>query len=176
MPAEPAYGEPRFAEPPLLEASRAQAQTRTDGIPLYGRPELVPRYASWSRRVGAAVIDGFLVGLSTFVPTEVGVVVGGAAGQVLVLLGNVAGIAVFVANSIVRQGRTGRSIGKAEAGIRLVRSLDGHPLGAGAAFARQLAHVLDLPFLLGFLWPLWDSKRQTFADKAAGAVVLREDR
>ncbi len=38
---------------------------------------------------------------------------------------------------------------------------------------RDLAHVLDsLPFYIGWLWPLWDTKRQTFADKVVKTVVV----
>ena len=41
------------------------------------------------------------------------------------------------------------------------------------SFVRQLAHVLDgLPCYLGYLWPLWDAKRQTFADKVIGTYVI----
>lgn len=38
--------------------------------------------------------------------------------------------------------------------------------------ARELAHLLDEATLgLGFLWPLWDRHRQTFADKITGTHV-----
>jgi hypothetical protein len=39
----------------------------------------------------------------------------------------------------------------------------------------MLAHILDsLPCYLGYLWPLWDAKRQTFADKVMGTVVIEQ--
>jgi hypothetical protein len=37
--------------------------------------------------------------------------------------------------------------------------------------ARQICH--GLKFGIGYLWPLWDGKRQTFADKIVGTVVIR---
>ena len=41
------------------------------------------------------------------------------------------------------------------------------------AFVRQLAHILDgIPCYIGYLWPLWDAKRQTFADKVIGTYVI----
>ena len=46
----------------------------------------------------------------------------------------------------------------------------GRPIGGGLAFGRELAHVLDGFFYIGYLWPLWDAKRQTFADKVCGTV------
>ena len=51
---------------------------------------------------------------------------------------------------------------------------DAAPIGPGRSFLRQVAHILDaLPCYLGYLWPLWDSKRQTFADKIMTTVVVR---
>jgi uncharacterized RDD family membrane protein YckC len=32
--------------------------------------------------------------------------------------------------------------------------------------------VLDGFCYVGYLWPLWDDKRQTFADKILGTVVV----
>jgi uncharacterized RDD family membrane protein YckC len=41
-------------------------------------------------------------------------------------------------------------------------------------FVRGLAHIVDsIPCDLGYLWPLWDSKRQTFADKICGTIVVQ---
>jgi hypothetical protein len=43
------------------------------------------------------------------------------------------------------------------------------------SFVRYIAHVLDsIPCYLGYLWPLWDAKRQTFADKVIGTVVIEQ--
>ncbi|HKR51832.1 MAG TPA: hypothetical protein VJT72_20070 [Pseudonocardiaceae bacterium] len=47
----------------------------------------------------------------------------------------------------------------------------GQPVGSGRALARQLCHSLE--FVIGYLQPLWDDKRQTFADKIVGTVVIR---
>jgi uncharacterized RDD family membrane protein YckC len=33
--------------------------------------------------------------------------------------------------------------------------------------------VLDGVLYLGYLWPLWDPRKQTFADKIVGSVVVR---
>jgi hypothetical protein len=47
-------------------------------------------------------------------------------------------------------------------------------IGGGMGIGRHLLHILDaLPCYLGFLWPLWDGKRQTFADKIVKSVVVR---
>ena len=76
-------------------------------------------------------------------------------------------------NRVFRQGRTGQSIGK---------KVDGHQARRGAhraadrrrhGFVRDLAHTLDGAAYIGYLWPLWDDKRQTFADKILSTVVVR---
>ena len=93
-------------------------------------------------------------------------------GFVVICLG---AVAFFVWNECVRQGRTGCTVGKQLVGTRLVGARTGQPVGAGRSFLRQLAHVLDsLPCYLGWLWPLWDPRSQTFADKLTETVVVRQ--
>jgi uncharacterized RDD family membrane protein YckC len=73
-------------------------------------------------------------------------------------------------------GRTGQSWGRQLMGIELVDAADGRPVGMRRAFLRDLAHLLDcLPCFLGWLWPFWDHRRQTFADKLTDTVVLGGD-
>ena len=49
--------------------------------------------------------------------------------------------------------------------------------GPGCRFVRQLAHIVDsLVCNLGYLWPLWDAKKQTFADKIMGTARHRPAR
>ena len=51
----------------------------------------------------------------------------------------------------------------------------GQPIGGGMSFVRQLLHIVDgLPCYIGYLWPLWDDKRQTFSDKIMTTVVVRD--
>ena len=43
------------------------------------------------------------------------------------------------------------------------------------AFVRDLAHIVDSVICyIGYLFPLWDARRQTFADKIMSTVVLSE--
>ncbi len=76
-------------------------------------------------------------------------------------------------NSGYLQGTTGRSLGRRVANTKLVTIETGRPVGFGSAVARQICHALE--FGIGYLWPLWDGKRQTFADKIARTVVIRID-
>jgi len=149
-------------------------------------------YASWSSRVVAYLIDGFLGALAAF-PLWIGygLLVANAttttdangvrqvnfhmtAGSgVLILIGVVTWLAFFVWNQCIRQGRTGASLGKSVLALRLVNA-NMEPIGGGLAFARYLLNIVNaIPCYLGYLWPLWDAKRQTFADKIMSTYVVK---
>jgi uncharacterized RDD family membrane protein YckC len=71
------------------------------------------------------------------------------------------------------EGKTGQGWGKRMLKLRLVRMSDLQPVGIRRAFGRDLAHFVDYAsFFIGFLVPLVDPRRQTFADKITGTVVL----
>lgn len=74
---------------------------------------------------------------------------------------------VFIAALSAREGQ---SWAHKLVSIRVCK-LDGTPLTAGQMAARDLLHLLDCIFCLGFLWPLWDRQKQTFADKIMGTSV-----
>lgn len=154
----------------------ARARQSTDP---YGLPPRPPNpYASWFKRVGSYLIDALLVAVAYF-PAIIGTIIssggGDALGTFLIVVGAVLSLAVFVWNTCLRAGRTGYSIGKGVLGIKLVGERSREPIGPGMAFLRYLCHIVDaLPLYLGYLWPLWDEKRQTFADKIVHTVVLNE--
>lgn len=162
--------------------------------PGYGQPGVpqapavvLPPLAHWGKRVLAMLVDVLvilpfvIVGavLMAVSVRETGVDMYGrtvsepsAAGVVALLLGYGTAIGIQVWNRWVRQGRTGQSLGKRALGIRLLSERTMAPVGPGMSFARDLCHVVDGFFYLGYLWPLWDPKRQTFSDKIIGTVVL----
>ncbi|WP_081343725.1 MULTISPECIES: RDD family protein [Mycobacteroides] len=146
-------------------------------------------YASWGSRVGAALLDGIPAGLLYVV----GVVVipatmteassgshghysaGGpsAVGIVVMVACWLGGLAYLIWNVGFNQGRTGQTWGKRVVGISVIAEQTRLPLGVGASIGRQLAHIVDaLPCYLGFLFPLWDAKSQTLADKMLQSIVI----
>jgi uncharacterized RDD family membrane protein YckC len=73
----------------------------------------------------------------------------------------------------LRQGRTGSSIGKSVLGLRVVDVHTVEPIGFWRSVIRQLAHAVDVLSLgVGYLWPLWDPKGQTFADKLVSTICV----
>lgn len=94
---------------------------------------------------------------------------GVAAFSVSVLVG----LAYLVWNYGYKQGTTGSSIGKSIMKFKVVSEKTGQPIGFGLSIVRQLAHIVDaIICYIGYLFPLWDAKRQTLADKIMTTVCL----
>jgi uncharacterized RDD family membrane protein YckC len=136
--------------------------------------------ANWPQRVGAYLIDYLIAAIPAFLAvllfsgTDPGETPSTGAGVVAFLLYLVS-LGIWIYNRAILQGRTGQSWGKQVLNQRLVRMADGQPMGAGMCFLRDLLHILDaLVCYLGYLWPIWDARRQTFSDKIMNTVVLYE--
>lgn len=148
----PGYGAPGYGAP---------AYDSSAGFgPAAGRPEL----ASWGLRLGGYLIDVVILAVVTSLISLV-------LGQEL---GSLAQIVLYYGLFGFLTGTTGQTPGRKIVGISVLREQDGQLLGAGMGIVRNICHILDaLPLLLGFFWPLWDSKNQTFADKIVKSVVVK---
>jgi len=125
-----------------------------------------PVRASWPARVFAALADAAITGaalVGSFCIIGGGEWAARAIVPTVVLAGG-----VWCANRLVVQWVFGSSIGMMAGGVRLAYP-DGRPLSFPGNLLRALAGPLLLP-----LAPvaLWDEKRRTPADRAAGTVVL----
>lgn len=156
--------------------------------PAYGQPQVTGPYAHWGLRVASYLLDTLLVApfsvtavVLQFTNTKyewsdgrlLTVQTPSGATMALIWALEIIGFAIVMWNIAYRQGTTGYSVGKQVVGIKLVREQDGRVLGAWPAFGRNILHILDgLSLLIGYLWPLWDAKRQTFADKCMHTVVI----
>ena len=84
-----------------------------------------------------------------------------------------AAVAFAVWNLGYRQGTTGSSIGKSVMKFKVVGEQTGQPIGFGKSILRQFAHIADAIICnIGYLFPLWDAKRQTIADKIMSTICL----
>jgi uncharacterized RDD family membrane protein YckC len=120
--------------------------------------------AGFWRRFGAALIDGIVLA-----------VVNGILGVLLGNAGRGLGILVSLGYFTYFHGRTGQTPGNAVLGVRVVDVRDriGEPIGYGRAFVRWLVSIVSaIIFLLGYLWMLWDGRKQTWHDKAAGSLPV----
>ncbi|MFF5633970.1 RDD family protein [Streptomyces sp. NPDC012825] len=170
VPPQQGYGYP--AAPPVSPYG--------GGYPGAGGYGNVPPLAHWGWRFLSRLIDLAVILLPYYVLLGIGVAMSDGSGEsglgaILGLVGLVYLIFMFFFQ-IYKEGATGQTIGKKAVGTRTLRESDGRPLGFGMAFVRQLAHFLDgIACYIGYLWPIWDSKKQTFADKVCSTLVVKEN-
>lgn len=176
-PPPPGYGPPP-GQAPGYGQTPGYGQPPSYGAPQYGNAPAYQQYGqaptgnfggqlvSWPIRVVSAIIDG----IPSAILSSIGTASHSAGVYSLMSLLSLA----YIIWNLVRQGRTGQTIGKSAMGTYCVRESDGQPIGAGLSIGRGILHIVDfIPCLLGFLWPLWDAKKQTFADKIVGSVVVK---
>lgn len=139
--------------------------------------------ASFGQRVGAFLLDMLITwGIFIFGMIVVGVTTPTESfdnpnpdpSGIGILVMMLSWVAAF-AYPIVFEGRPeGQTLGKKALGIRVVRRVNGGPLGYGLAIGRALARMLEgFTFGIGLLWAAWDPMRQTLHDKLAGTLVVR---
>jgi uncharacterized RDD family membrane protein YckC len=179
-PGQPAFGtQPGY--PPAPAGYEPQAYPAGYALPL--RTD----YATWGKRVGAMLIDYipsyvgsiiFIVGYVLWIISiaqSSGSTVDLTGGAVPMIVGTavlLAGMVWTIYNRWLVAGRTGQSLGKRITRIRLVGEPTNAPIGPMNAFLRDLVHILDGAAYVGYLWPLWDEKKQTFADKIMRTIVV----
>lgn len=159
-PPPPAGGYGQAPPPPAYETTPGGY-----GAAGYGGAPAGAAYAEWPQRVLSALIDWF----APFI-------VAGILFQISNALGYVAWLAalVWAIYQAYLGGQTGQSLGKKTIGLRLISEQTGQVIGGGLGIGRYFLHIVDgLPCYLGYLWPLWDAKKQTFADKIVKTIVVK---
>jgi uncharacterized RDD family membrane protein YckC len=156
--------------------------------PVPGAPGTLPKeaYTSWITRVAAYFIDTLPVAALAGVGQALGandcVSETGSGSYNFSCVSHPSGltyvmwllaIAFAVWNYGYRQGTTGSSIGKSVMKFKVVAERTGQPIGFGKSILRQFAHIADAIICnIGYLFPLWDAKRQTIADKIMSTICL----
>jgi uncharacterized RDD family membrane protein YckC len=136
-------------------------QGQPGGYP--GQPA-VP-YANWGQRAGGYLFDAVPPAILAWI----GISISTSVYIVFLLIG-----LIFTGyNRWYLGGTTGQSYGKRVLKLRLISEQTGQPIGPLMAFVRDICHILDsLACYVGWLFPLWDAKRQTFADKILNTIVI----
>ena len=134
--------------------------------------------ASWGQRALGWLVDWFAPSLVAWILSGVfsWFIDSSAVGWLfsLVCMGFV------VWNSGYQAGTTGYSLGRKIAKIKLISEETNQPLGAGQAILRVVLQwgmglfTCGLLGLISWLFPLWDQKRQTLADKMVKSVVVED--
>lgn len=120
--------------------------------------------ASFGVRFVAALIDTILLG-----------VIGGVIGLIFrPVIGSIIQVLLGLAYYSYLEGSpSGQTIGKRAMNIRVIDFAGGGPIGPGRALLRYVGRIVSaIPCLLGYLWMLWDSEKQTWHDKIATTVVV----
>jgi Mce-associated membrane protein len=149
-----------------------------DALPETAAEDSVPERptASWLARAGAFSID-MLLGDAVIVTMALLTLSAPQRGWLWwTFTGTAALVVMLVAvNRLLLPTITGWSLGRALFGIA-VRKRDGSPVGLARLVGRDLAHLLDTAALfIGWLWPLWDRRRRTFADLLLRTEVHKVD-
>jgi hypothetical protein len=141
-------------------------------VPYTGGPS-TPQKASWGKRVLTTILRG-LVLLPLNLLAQAVAAGSDALGVLMIIVVLVVGI-TYTVRSYIQRGHLGYDWADAQTGVAIVRESTGAPMGSGmSVFGRSFAHLLDaIPCYLGFLWPLWDKKGQTFADKVCSTIAVQ---
>lgn len=128
--------------------------------------------APWRWRAVALVVD-LGPGLAVVTAMALTCLTVPALGVWWWMCGVIAGLIILLmlVNRLLLPAVIGWSLGRANVGIAVVRR-DGTAVGPWRLLVRELAHLVDTASLfMGWLWPLWDRRRRTFADLLARTEV-----
>ena len=125
--------------------------------------------ADWPKRALGGLIDYVAAGIViSIVGSLLSNINSGVGGFVNSLLG--IGWMVYLG---YKSGTTGVTFGRSITKTKLISEATGQPIGVGNGIIRQLAHIIDsIICYIGWLFPLWDVKKQTIADKLMKTVVI----
>jgi len=83
------------------------------------------------------------------------------------------GVAEIAAYFVYFWSSTGQAVGGRIMGFQVISEATGGLLSPSRALLRYIGYVISGFILcLGFLWALWDPKKQGWHDKVAGSVVI----
>lgn len=182
---------PQVTPPPAaatgVSAPQNVSSVVSEGSDLSARSDpATVEYAGLGARFLATMVDGMIVGaiyLVLRIPVFIlGIVTAARGGRpaevgifsVLGFLVQLIGLAESVGYYIYFTAK-GQTLGKKALKIRVVRVENGEAPGYLKAFLREVVGkmVSGAVLGLGYLWPLWDSRKQAWHDKIAGTVVVK---
>lgn len=169
-PMQPPGGIPPYTPPPYAAPGGAG----------YGMPVATVAYAGFWRRFLALLIDSIILAVVGGILTSILGLGSGSTGGGSVrfslgtggtLLSIVLDLLYFTLMIALVNGKT---LGGMALGIRAVSADGSGSVSISKALIRAIvAYVSGIVLLLGYLWMLWDSNKQTWHDKAAGTYVVK---
>jgi len=119
------------------------------------------QYAESGPRFVAFLIDAILLGI-------IGAIVGQSSDSQAISI--LIGAAYYIYFWVKQEGQT---LGKKAMKIKVVRA-DGKPMDWMTGGLRYIGYIVSgIPLLLGYIWILFDGKKQGWHDKIAGTYVVK---
>jgi len=120
-------------------------------------------YAGFLQRIVGYIIDAIIISLPLSILFQNNATVN-----------NLIQLVVWTAYYVWMLGKYGQTVGKMVMKIKVVKE-DGSSLSYSDALIREIASYLSaVVLLLGFFWVLWDAKKQSWHDKIAKTIVVKE--
>ncbi len=126
-------------------------------------------------RTGAFLLDALLISLLLILPAALlswVVIRSGGAMNWIARIWNIASF-LFLVGVLVRDGRSGRSIGKLIMGLELKRVDERQP-GLASSLVRNLPLIIPLLNLVEVFVALFSDQGRRIGDRLAGTVVVEE--
>ena len=150
--------------------------------------------SSFGRRLGGFVLDGLIYGLIglLFAIPGIAIMIAAAASaddcvgsncdaDAAAVGGIFAGLGVMLIGYFLvfvlyvwQLTKSGQTFGRKIVGVRVIDEATGQPPGWGKAIGRSLfaAFISGQIVYIGYLWMLWDDKKQTLHDKVTSTHVI----
>jgi len=127
--------------------------------------------ASFGRRLGAHAIDLlWMLPLSLVLGFVGDTVQGGTMSLGGEIMASLVVALIVVLFWVERQATPG----KLALGLRIIDAETGGPPRVGKLILRYVGYILSaIPLCLGYLWMLWDARRQTWHDKLGATLVVK---
>jgi uncharacterized RDD family membrane protein YckC len=155
------YGQPGYGAPGAYPGTGAP---NLPVAPVGGAP-----LADWPKRALGGLVDYVAPGIVFSIISNL---VSQASSGLGTLVSLVLGVGWFVYLGY-KSGTTGVTFGRSITKTKLISEATGQPIGVSNGIVRQLAHIVDsIICYIGWLFPLWDAKKQTIADKLMKTVVI----
>jgi uncharacterized RDD family membrane protein YckC len=128
-------------------------------------------YASFGQRLVAFLIDALILGIINWIVT---MLLGGVLGEAGSMVAIVIQIAISVGYWVFYQEKMGQTVGKKVMKIKVVDASGNLP-PVGTLFLREIVgkFVSGIILGIGYLWMLWDPKKQCLHDKIATTYVVK---
>ncbi len=134
-------------------------------------------YATALQRFAAALVDGLIISVgTTTISFSANLVTGGnqTAKFMSSIFTSILSLSLTYGYYVYFTGKTGQTLGKKMLHIKVITT-NGEIPGYGTAAIRETIgkFISSIALSLGYLWMLWDEKKQTWHDKIANTLVVK---